>query len=78
MCHFPFVQASGAAPNIIPGLNRALYQWDGIKLETLPFTADDLIDSTHLTEGRGLSLVGSKTKEVVGINVQNGKVITYM
>ncbi|XP_064382382.1 eukaryotic translation initiation factor 2-alpha kinase 3-like isoform X3 [Halichondria panicea] len=70
-----YSEASGAAPNIIPGLNRALYQWDGIKLEILPFTADDLIDSTHLMEGRGLSLVGSKTKEVIGINVQNGKAL---
>ena len=61
-------------PNLIPGLNRELYHWDGIKLQTLPFTADDLIDSTHLRESQGQALVGSKTKEVVGINLQTGKV----
>ena len=61
-------------PNLIPGLNRELYHWDGIKLQTLPFTADDLIDSTRLTESQGRALAGSKTKEVVGINLQTGKV----
>ncbi len=68
------MQTNGAVPNLIPGLNRAIYQWDGAKLNMLPFTADDLIDSTKFVGEQGFSLVGSKTNEVTGINVQNGKV----
>lgn len=71
---FDLLQASEEAPNLIPGLNRVLYHWDGAKLRTLPFTADDLLNSAQFSEGQSMSLVGSKTKEVVGINTQNGKV----
>lgn len=69
-----YIQASESVPNLIPGLDRALYHWDGNKLQTLPFRADDLIDSDPFSEGQGSTLAGSKAREVVGINVNNGKV----
>ena len=43
----------------------------------LPFTADDLIDSDPLTEGRGSTLAGGKAREVIGLNTSNGKVHVY-
>ena len=61
---------------IVPGLDRGLYTWDGIKLNQLPFTADHLVENTHLHKGRGTFLTGAKTKDMVGINLHSGKVST--
>lgn len=58
----------------MPGLDRGLYNWDGVKLSQLPFTADSLVDHTHLHKGHGTFLTGAKINDVVGINVHNGKV----
>ena len=59
---------------IIPGLDRGLYHWNGHKLTQLPFSADDLIDHSHHNGRRGSFLLGAKANNVVGINIENGKV----
>ena len=60
--------------HIIPSLDRGIYRWDGVKLSQLPFTADDLIDHTHILKGQHTILAGAKANDVVGINIHTGKV----
>ena len=63
------------SPNLIlAGLDGGLYHWYGTKLGQLPFTADDLVDHTHLHKGHGTFFTGAKMNEVVGINPLTGKV----
>ena len=71
---FP-AQGEDVSERIIPSLDRGLYHWDGNKLTQLPFTADNLIDHTHLMKGRGSILAGAKANDVVGVNIHTGKVI---
>ncbi len=62
-------------PDLIPSLDGDIYHWDGSKLDPFPFTADDLIDHTHVHKGRGSFLAGAKTIDVVGIDIKTGKVM---
>ncbi len=71
---YAHVQNDEVSERIIPGLDRGMYHWDGHRLSQLPFTADDLIDHTHLLKGRGSILAGAKANDVVGVNIHTGKV----
>ena len=68
------VQDEESIPNLIPALDKDLYHWNGTSLHKLPFTADDLIDQASFSSGYGSALVGAKVTELVGINVNTGKV----
>lgn len=62
------------ADMIIPSLDRGIYHWDGTRLSQLPFTADDIIDRSHLRNGHHSILAGARANDVVGINIHTGKV----
>jgi len=68
------VQGKDLSQLIVPALDRGLYSWAGDKLSQLPFTANHLVDNPQFQKGRGTFLIGSKTNDVVGINLQNGQV----
>lgn len=70
----PYMKQTIDVPDIIPSLDRALYHWDGDKLQQLPFTADDLIDRNPFLHRLDSALAGSKSREVVGINIHTGEV----
>ena len=43
-------------------------------MSQLPFSADDLIDHTHIQDGRRSVLAGAKANDVIGVNIRTGKV----
>ena len=73
---FVYMQEGESIPNLIPALDKDLYHWNGTSLNKLPFTADDLIDHSSFSSGYGSALVGAKVTELLGINVNTGKVCT--
>lgn len=73
---FVYMQEGESIPNLIPALDKDLYHWNGTTLNKLPFTADDLIDHAAFSSGYGSALVGAKVTELLGINVNTGKVCT--
>ena len=77
LLHNPFFsdfQSEEVVNLIIPGLDRGIYRWDGRKLSQFPFTADDLIDNAHLHRTHGSFLAGAKANDVVGLDINTGKV----
>jgi hypothetical protein len=66
-------KSEAGVPLLVPGLNRALYHWDGTKLEQLSVMADDIIDQSF-PYGNAASLAGAKFREVETINSDTGQV----
>lgn len=65
---------SESVPDLIPGLDKHLYHWDGSRLQRLLDTADDLIDR-KFPYTKGFTFVGAKVREVVGLNIKSGQAL---
>ena len=58
---------------MIPSLDGGLYQYDGVAVEPVPFTADTLLSSSLRLNDQSI-MVGGKETETYGIDVPSGKV----
>lgn len=67
-----YSKPSSQFPNLIPGLDKNLYNWNGIELTRLTLTADDLIERSYAA-GPDTVRAGAKSKEDVALDTATGK-----
>ena len=63
----------GGKARLVPSLDGGLYQMDEEGIEPFPLNADTLLSSSYRF-GEDSNLVGGKTTERYGINIDTGKV----
>ena len=68
------INKDGRRARLIPSLDGGLYQYDGVAVEPVPFTADTLLSSSFRLNDQSI-MVGGKETETYGIDVPSGKVL---
>lgn len=67
------IRRDGLPTRLIPSLDGALYQFDGDKIEALPFSADTLLSASFRFSDDAV-VVGGKETVSFGVSSKTGKV----